>query len=160
MCVTAGFLCLRPAVARVELEGVADGLRDNVLAHLLLDDASCDAPAWRVRRLTRQAEGQIREALEAYGFYTPVIAIEPGKSPDCWVTRITVIPGDPVHLRHVTVSVSGGGESDPAFQRLLKKNPLESGSVLRHQDYEKYKKAFFDLARQQGYLPAASRPAG
>jgi len=44
------------AMAMTDIEGVRGALRDNVIAHLELDDAPCDAPTWRVRRLNNKAE--------------------------------------------------------------------------------------------------------
>jgi translocation and assembly module TamA len=147
-------LLLAPAVAagRVEVEGVRGDLRDNVLAHLSVDEAGCDAPGWRVRRLNRKAEAQVREALEAYGYYDPVISIEQGSADGCWLTTIRIEPGEPVRLREVRVAVSGEAAADPAFAMLRDTSPLAPGKALRHADYERFKRAFADLARQRGYF--------
>jgi translocation and assembly module TamA len=147
--------CLLPwatALARVEIEGVRGALRDNVLAHLRLDDAPCDAPSWRVRRLSLQAEQQIRDALEAYGYYNPVIAVRNASEDGCWLAEISIDPGAPVRLRRVDVTVSGEAEQDEAFRRLLDAKPLRAGDVLNHAAYEKHKRSFTDLARQRGYF--------
>lgn len=156
-CLAACSLPWGAALAGVEVEGVGGALRDNVLAHLALDDAPCEAPAWRVRRLRRQAEAEVREALEAYGHYNPVITIESPGAKDCWLTRISIEPGEPVRLRRVEATFSGEAATDPAFQRLGKANPLRAGKVLDHGAYEKYKRAIGDLARRQGYFAGRFR---
>ena len=159
-CFVTGFLCVcllpwASVLAKVEIDGVRGALRDNVLAHLALDDAPCDAPSWRLRRQTRQAEPQIREALEAYGYYNPVITLHSGSDPGCWLTQIAIDPGRPVRLRRVDTAITGEAEHDKAFQRLLKANPLQAGDVLNHATDDKYKKSVSDRARQQGYFAGA-----
>ena len=141
-------------LAEVEVSGVRGDLRDNVMSHLALDEAPCDAPGWRVRRLNRQVEPQVRLALEAYGYYNPVIAVELDSEQGCWLTRIRIEPGEPVRLRNVDVAIVGEAGRDPAFARLLRSQPLAPGAVLNHAAYDGYKKLFTDLARQQGYFAA------
>lgn len=153
---SASLLLSSVAAGRVEIEGVRGALRDNVLAHLSLDDAPCDVPNWRLRRLRRLAEGQIREALEAYGYYNPVIVIDsPETTNGCWLTRISIVRGPPVRLRRVEASIVGEAAASAAYQRLLRANPLRTGDVLRHASYDRYKRSFGDLARQQGYFAGA-----
>ena len=141
--------------AKVQVNGVRGDLRDNVLAHLTLDKAPCDAPSWRVRRLSRKADAEIRDALEAYGYYNPVISIGSGTEAGCWLVRIDVDPGEPVRLRQVEVAVTGEAADDAGFRRLLKSQPLRTGARLDHALYERTKKAFSDLARQRGYFAGA-----
>ena len=57
------------AQAEVSLNGIEPGQRDNILAYMRLDDETCDAPDWRVRRLFAEAEKEIRAALEVVGYY-------------------------------------------------------------------------------------------
>jgi len=141
--------------AKVQVNGVRGDLRDNVLAHLTLDKAPCDAPSWRVRRLSRKADAEIRDALEAYGYYNPVISIGSGTEAGCWLVRIDIDPGEPVRLRQVEVAVTGEAAEDTGFRRLLKSQPLKAGARLDHALYERTKKAFSDLARQRGYFAGA-----
>lgn len=159
MPVVAALLYAPAAGARVEIEGVRGELRDNVLAHLALADAPCDAPTWRLRRLRRQADGQIRTALEAYGYYNPVIEVGTPATNGCSLTRISIDPGPPARWRHVEVAVLGEAAATPPFQRLVQANPLREGVPLDHAAYDRYKKAFTDLARQQGYFAASFRAA-
>lgn len=136
----------------VDIDGVRGDLKANVLAHLQLDDASCDAPAWRVRRLAARADGQIRRALEAYGYYSPLIRIEPDEQADCWVSRITIDPGPPVLLRTIDVRLIEQDEPNAVLQELVRKQPLRAGAMLDHGAYERLKQAIADAARQQGYF--------
>ncbi|MCK6371992.1 MAG: autotransporter assembly complex protein TamA, partial [Gammaproteobacteria bacterium] len=142
------------AVARAEvrIEGIGGALRDNVRAHLTLDDASCDTPSWRLRRLRRKAEGEIREALEAFGHYDPTISVEHSVTAKCWLSVFRIGKGEPVRLRDVDVTIEGDAQSEPAFRRLLQRSPLEAGAILDHAEYESYKKKITDLARREGYF--------
>jgi translocation and assembly module TamA len=144
------------ALGSVEVRGVTGALRDNVLARLSLDEASCDVPPWRLRRLLRRADAEIRSALEAYGHYEPQITISaPADVDGCWRSTIGIDPGEPVRLREVTVTVSGPAAADPAWGRLRDRTPLTRGAVLNHATYERYKAEFLQLARRQGYFAAA-----
>lgn len=139
--------------AKVQLNGVRGELRDNVMAHLSLDNAPCEAPSWRLRRLMRKADAEVREALEAFGYYNSVIGIERAAAEGgCWLVVIDIDAGAAVQLRSVDVSIEGDAVFDPAFQRLQRRPPLRSGAQLDHALYERYKKAFGDLARQRGYF--------
>lgn len=156
VCLLYGFA----AAAGVEIQGVRGALRENVLAHLALDDAPCEVPSWRLRRLRNQAEGQIRTALEAYGYYNPAITLESASPANgCWLTRVLIERGPPVRLRQVDVRISGDAAGDKDWQRLVQANPLRRGEVLKHAAYERYKKAFTDLARRRGYFAGAFRRA-
>ena len=160
---TGFFCCLllawTAAPAKVEVSGVRGKLRDNVMAHLTLAATACDAPSWRVRRLTRKADPEIREALEAYGYYNPTIRIDSSVKSGCWLVNIGIEPGEPVRLRKVDVAVTGEAAGDREFQRLLRSGQLAPGDQLDHADYERLKKALGDLARQRScaaHSPTAS----
>jgi translocation and assembly module TamA len=151
-------ICLGPAggvIASVELHGVRGEIKDNVLAHLELDDAPCDLPSWRLRRVVRQAEPQIRRALEAYGYYSAAIALDSSAVEGCWVTRITIDIGLPVLLRTVDIRVIEEDVPNVVLQKLLRSSPLRPGDALRHSRYDSFKQALADTARQQGYFAGA-----
>lgn len=151
----ASLLPIGAARADAEVEGVRGALRDNVLSHLEIDDAPCDAPSWRIRRLNRKAERQVRDALEVYGYYSPTITVEDGSADGCFLTTVKIEPGTPVRLRTVDIALSGEAQSDPAFAKLLGARTLQTGNVLEHRTYDRFKKAFGDLARLNGYFAAA-----
>jgi translocation and assembly module TamA len=143
------------AVAALRIDGVSGALEDNIRALLTLDDAPCDVPDWRLRRLRRQADGEIRAALEAYGYYEPVIAIDPPERDGrCWRSVARVEPGEPVRLRSVDVTIDGVATDDPRFRELLRNRSLVPGDVLNHARYEALKRALTELARRQGYFAA------
>lgn len=142
------------ALAGVVITGVDGELRDNVAAHLQIDDETCDAPDWRVRRFYRQADQEIRDAIEAYGYYSATVKKSLHFGADCWTVALDIDPGQPVRLRSVEIRIAGPGGSRPEFEALHDHVPLVSGRVLNHADYEKFKRRFIDTAERFGYFDA------
>jgi len=142
------------ACADLHLEGISGDALKNVQAYLSLSREPCDSPDWKIRRLFAEADDEIRDALEVYGYYSTVISKRLSLDESCWSAQFEITPGEPVTLRSVSVSVEGPGESDPAFIALMQKNPLQPGQSLDHTLYERYKKQFTDLANRRGYFDA------
>jgi translocation and assembly module TamA len=75
-------LAMSPAMAakvtKVEVTGLADEvMEDNVRSALSLsDELDKDITARRLNYLLRQAEAETREALEPFGYYSPVITVK------------------------------------------------------------------------------------
>lgn len=142
------------AVAQVEITGLDGELLDNALIHLDLDNELCDAPTWRVEDQFERAAGEIRLALEAYGFYDTVIASTLDFEDECWSSRFEVNLGEPVRLREVDIAISGPAEADPNFSSLVEAAALAPGLQLRHRDYDRLKSELFDLSQDLGYVEA------
>jgi len=139
----------RPELVVTGVDGV---LLDNVLAHLQIDDETCAAPSWRVRRLYREADNDVEAALQAYGFYSAQVKKEFVQTGDCWSVRLEIEPGDPVVVRAVDVRIVDGEAMPDVFRRLVDHVPLESGRPLNHSDYETYKGRFTAIADRYGYF--------
>ncbi|MFW2403212.1 MAG: autotransporter assembly complex protein TamA [Gammaproteobacteria bacterium] len=132
--------------------GVEGALRDNVMAHLRIDDESCDAPSWRVRRLYREAEKNVSTALEAFGYYSAKVKKKFTSGDDCWSVELTIDPGEPVSIRDVDVRVIGAGAELPGFMKLGSNVPLQAGQPLNHADYEAFKRRFSSVADRWGFF--------
>jgi translocation and assembly module TamA len=143
------------ATADVVIEGVSSEVRANVLAHMRLDDESCDAASERVRFRFNRAEAQIHEALEPYGFYGAEVhgAIE---FPDqgCWSATFEITTGAPVVITELELKVIGDGDQEPVFQTLLDRSALKLQAPLLHGDYETLKSELSFTARELGYFDA------
>lgn len=139
---------------KIVVTGVDGAVRDNVLAHLRLDDETCGAPSWRVRRLYREAEQQAQTAVRAYGYYDARIEKAFEQTSECWSVRLAIDPGQPVQVRDVDVRVTGPGAGSPEFETILREIPLVDGKSLNHDDYEKYKRRFPSAADRLGYFDA------
>lgn len=142
---------------RVEVEGVGGEVRDNVLALLGIYQAREreDLSPVRVRRLHEQAPGEIRLALQPFGYYRPQIESQLTRTAEGWLARYVVARGEAVHLEEVDVRVGGDGADDPEFRKLIRAFPLAKGDQLRHAEYEVAKRAFQKIAAERGYIDFA-----
>ncbi|PTT99165.1 hypothetical protein DBR45_29370, partial [Pseudomonas sp. HMWF031] len=89
-------------------------------------------------RFSRGAEEQARKAAQALGYYQPHIDsdVKGGKTPRL---ILTVDPGEPVHLRNVTICIDGPAASLKSF-RVPNDHALTTGAVLNHGHYEDAKR--------------------
>ncbi|SDB46043.1 autotransporter assembly complex family protein [Pseudomonas sp. NFACC13-1] len=101
-------------------------------------------------RFSRGAEEQARKAAQALGYYQPQIdsQVKGGKDPRL---VLTIDPGEPVHLRNVTVRIDGPAASLKAF-RVPDNAALKPGAVLNHGRYEDAKRAIQNQASRYGYF--------
>ena len=158
-------LLILPAMAfaasesvRVVVEGLSGKELANVEAALgvppaLIREGKVDR-MW-LQRFERQAPGKVREALEAFGYYRPVISTRmdvPGEGE----YRLTVLvdPGEPVRLTTVQVKVQGPGTIDRELLQAASEFPLRAGDILHHDVYEKAKGDLQAKALEKGYLDA------
>ena len=77
-CCLATAPAMAAKVTKVEVTGIADEvMEDNVRSALSLsDELDKDITARRLNYLLRQAEAETREALEPFGYYSPVITVK------------------------------------------------------------------------------------
>ncbi|WP_207268195.1 MULTISPECIES: autotransporter assembly complex family protein [unclassified Pseudomonas] len=101
-------------------------------------------------RFSRGAEEQARKAAQALGYYQPQIdsEVKGGKDPRL---VLTIDPGEPVHLRNVTVRIDGPAASLKAF-RVPGNAALKPGAVLNHGRYEDAKRVIQNQASRYGYF--------
>jgi translocation and assembly module TamA len=152
-----------PAVAasesvRVVVEGLSGKELANVEAALtvppnLIQDGKVDR-LW-LERFESQAPGKVREALEAFGYYKPTIAISMDAPEEgVYTLGVRVDPGEPVRLTKVQVQVQGPGASETVMTKAVSDFPLHTGDVLRQDIYERSKGELQSKAVGQGYLDA------
>jgi translocation and assembly module TamA len=143
---------------RVVVEGLSGKELANVEAALavppyLIQDGKVDR-LW-LERFESQAPGKVREALEAFGYYKPTIAVSLDTSEEgVYRLGVRVDAGDPVRLANVQVQVRGPGASDRVLTDRAAVFPLHAGDVMRHDVYQKAKGDLQSKAVEQGYLDA------
>lgn len=105
-------------------------------------------------RFVKQADDKIRTALEPFGYYNALVTVT--KALDGAQTRLLVkiVPGEPVRVHDVTVSVVGPGREEEQIRDLVAAFPLKTGSLLLHQSYEQAKATLQAQAQALGYLDA------
>jgi translocation and assembly module TamA len=152
--VLAGAILPAAGHADLVIEGVDDELERNIRAFAGLDDETCDAEEWLIRRRYRALEKQTRDSLEPLGYYQPSISTRLSTSGACWQATLEIDPGEPVRYRTVDIVIAGDAASDAAFGELPRRQALRAGSVLRHADYDTLKRQLQTLAADRGYLEA------
>ena len=143
---------------RVVVEGLSGKEMANVEAALtvppnLIQDGKVDR-LW-LERFESQAPEKVREALEAFGYYKPAIAVNMD-TPEEGVYRlfVRVNAGEPVRLTKVQVQVQGPGASETMLTKAVSDFPLHTGDVLRQDIYERSKGELQSKAMGLGYLDA------
>jgi translocation and assembly module TamA len=143
---------------KVEIRGVDEELRTNVLTYLSLErykKGGADLNADTIERLHNRVEREVQSALRPFGYYEPQVessVSDLGRGD--WRITININPGKPVLVAHIDVHVDGPGESDPLFQRILRHLPLHDGDRLNHAAYESIKTDLQRTAATYGYLEA------
>ncbi|HEX7047250.1 MAG TPA: autotransporter assembly complex family protein [Gammaproteobacteria bacterium] len=145
-----------PVEIQVEITGVDDARRENVLAFLDIHqyrDKEILTEAM-IRRMHANAPEQIRHALMPFGFYDPEIDASLLRVDDTWQARYAIRPGTPVRLREIDARVDADAATRELFEDIIADPPVETGDILHHQDYEAFKNALMNRATQRGYLDA------
>jgi translocation and assembly module TamA len=155
MCLGASSLAC--ANIDVEIHGVEDQLRANVLVYLSFEryKKRTDLSADTVERLHNRVEREVQSALKPFGYYEPTVDSEvKDLGHGDWLVVVNITPGPPVVVDKIDLHVSGPGATDPLFQRITERPPLHSGDRLSHALYEAIKSDLQRTAATYGYLDA------
>jgi len=164
VCLLAAFTCglaAHPALAagvNVEVRGVDEKLRANVLAYLSFEryrKGGAELNADMVERLHNRVEREVQDALRPYGYFEPQVSsavTDLGKGE--WRVVVDIKPGRPVLVTSIEVKVTGPGETDPLFKRILVHPLLKPGDRLNQADYDAIKSDLQRTAATYGYFDA------
>ena len=156
---TAFALCLLFALASRAPAGVIfdvphapPGLIDNLTARSGLEAEPCDAPLWKVQRLFRSTEDDLRPALHAFGYYAAQIDKHLRRDAECWHATIEVALGARTTISARDIDIAGEARDDPELAKVIADLPLSVGTPLNHADYETIKERLRQFAAERGYL--------
>ncbi len=107
-----------------------------------------------IKRLHRIAPKEIRQALQPFGYYAPIIATKLEKTPDGWQAVYQIDPGPPTILEHVEIRVEGEGAKEPSVIQVLASTKVVAGQKLKHHAYEQTKDQLADALYDAGYIDA------
>ena len=141
----------------VDIRGVDDQLRTNVLAYLSFEryKQRTDITADTAERLHNRVEREVQAALKPFGYYEPQVNSDvQDLGHGDWQVTIDINPGPPVLIDRIAVRVQGPGASDPLFERITSNPPLHAGDRLSHAAYEGIKSDLQRTAATYGYLDA------
>ncbi|CAK2493477.1 translocation and assembly module subunit TamA [Vibrio crassostreae] len=131
----------------LEIKGLDGALEDNVDAYL----SAIPEEEYSISlRFQSRLESMIKEALNALGYYQPVIIFT--HSEDDTELTVNVDPGEPVLIYESDIVLSGEAKDDPDFLALIAKSSLSKGSILNHGNYDSLKSSIRNLGLSKGYF--------
>ncbi len=147
------------AAAEFRLSGVEEPLEGNIRAMLTIDDALTKEPLPRPGRLQylhRQAEAEIRTALQPYGYYSPNLdlTIKLEGPEDSWYAEYKIDAGPQTRLGEVQLTLTGEGQNDVELQQVIQNSGLTPGQPFLHQTYSALKSKLQSRASERGYYDA------
>ena len=144
-----------PAAATVVLDGVSDRQALNIRAFLGLSELDCDAPPWLVRWQFRRASNEIRTSLEALGYYSTQVEQElTFPTGECWRARFQILPGDPVYVREVNLTIDSPLANETAIAARVAQARDLKNQQLNHGTYEDLRRGLLETAQSLGYFDA------
>ena len=143
-----------PARAQLVFSGLDALQESNARALVSLASSKCDTNRWRVQRLFQDADGELRQALQALGYYRIEIDKRISWTEECWRAEIDVITGEPVRYRVVDISLGGAALQDAALSGLATDGSPVAGQILNHGQYERFKTTMLQRLSNQGYFEA------
>jgi translocation and assembly module TamA len=140
----------------VTISGVKGAQLDNVRAHISLLQRQQDeelSDRW-VRLLHEDAPGEIRAALEPFGYYNVEVRSNLERRDGRWVASYKIKRGEPVRVSSLELKYIGDGADMPKLVAKLEKSRLNVGDRLDHERYESAKARLIRSAENMGYVRA------
>lgn len=146
-------LLILPAVASGEvalrIEGIGGELLENVRAHIGPEE---ETGRMTFRALEQHATEKARNALQALGYYDPVLSTGREDGGKAVVCLLRIEPGEPV--RYTAFDVRLTGEGHPELDLLVSDSAPRAGDVFHHGRYEAFKSELLRSALMLGYFEA------
>jgi len=146
----------RAAGVRIEINGVPEEQREVVRTSLALNDYdNRDITPAELRAAYRDAEREIKLALEPFGYYDPKVTPHlTGDETEGWTARFDVVPGDPAVVRESRVEVAGEGKEQRRVTEAVANFKPAIGERFDHATYEASKSVVDTSLRGAGFLDA------
>ena len=142
-------------VGEVTILGLDEEMERNVRVSLsLVEAAGQEVSGRRMGYLVRAAEGEAREALEPFGFYSPTVEVERSRANGAVSVTVTVDPGEPVRVRNSDIAIIGEGGGDRYLQDDIDGFIPSPGAIFSHADYEASKIRISRRLTERGYFDA------
>lgn len=154
MLAAIGIFAAPVAYAELRIEGLDSELEANLRALSPLATTACDSARWRVERLYREADQNMRQSLRALGYYDSVIDKSLRWGDDCWLATFRIKAGEPVRYGDISLVVDGPAHDDADFLSRFAARRPQPGDVLHHGRYEDLKNAMIRSATYTGYFDA------
>ena len=147
---------VRAAGVDVEIEGLPEEQRDAVRATLALNEyAKRDISRATLRSAFKDADEQIKQALEPFGYYNAKVVKQlAGDAEKGWKAKFVVTPGAPAIVKTERVEVLGDGKDQRRVRNAIEGFVPKVGERLDHASYEASKAVIDSSLRGAGYLDA------
>ena len=138
------------------ISGIDDAIETNIRAMLDLvrhggrDNLSEAA----IRQLFTRAPGQIRNAMQPFGFYRPQIVSSLEQRSGRWRATFEIDPGEPVRVTSIDARIQGAGSEEGRLLQVIGESTMRIGRRLRHQEHDRLRDSLQNTARALGYLDA------
>ncbi|EAR21055.1 Outer membrane protein [Nitrococcus mobilis Nb-231] len=143
---------------KIKISGIDDELLNNVQVFLSIAQENKTVekkiPDRKVQELHRRATGEIKQALQPFGYYQPIIDSSLEKKENVWKARYKINKGPPTRIRKVEIRLTGEGRDAPSIRKALKSVKIAVGQRLRQQKYTILKHDLQEAAYAIGYLDA------
>lgn len=155
LCLFAAGAVQAVEVGPTTILGLDEEMTENVRVSLSLVDAAGQDVSWRrMGYLVRAAEGEAREALEPFGFYSPDIEVERTRDNGSVSVTVRVEPGEPVRVRNSDIAIIGEGGQDRYLETDIDAFIPSAGAIFNHADYEASKIRISRRLTERGYFDA------
>jgi translocation and assembly module TamA len=148
---------LAHATGTVEIRGVNDAIKANVLVYLSFEryKKTTDLSADTLDRLHERVEREVQAALRPFGYYEPKVHSDLNNlGHGDWRVTVDIDPGPPVLVDRVDVQIHGPGAADPLFTKIMSNLPVRPGDRLNHETYDNLKGELQRTAATYGYFDA------
>lgn len=159
--VFAGIAQAQSPAPDISVSGADEALRNNIRVHVGTPEARCDSGQRRLNRLLPAIRRDVERATQALGYYRAsheiqiTTAAEAGSADDanCWSLTISVVPGEPVLVGEINVTLSDQRYVN-LFNDVLTEIDIQRGDRLVHSQYEQLKSRLSAQAIDNGFFSA------
>jgi translocation and assembly module TamA len=142
----------------VVVEGLSGEALSNAQASLSIQQRSGDETldAGAIANLHQRAPGEIRRALQPFGYYQSTVSgelVAPGPGESAWLASYRVQAGEKVPVSFLDIQLEGLEATEQ--QALAATLTLTTGVPLDHRQYEGDKQRLLRQVKDLGYLDAA-----
>lgn len=138
------------------VSGLPKAANKNAVDWLKADQKNIGHPltAADVRLLYTKSPSTILQAAQPFGFFRARVLRSHLQQlkPHQWTASYYIDSGLPLHITHLSVSLTGAGASQPVFQSYLHNLPIAPGQILETERYNAVKTTFNNIATKHGYL--------
>jgi translocation and assembly module TamA len=143
------------ATVQIVVDGVDDPLKGAVASGVELSQyATRDVSDAQVRRLYEKTPGQVRTALQPYGYYDAATTGDIHQVGKDWVVTLHVSAGEPVKVSQVSLTLDAQAEAIKPIRRAMRALQNLKGQTLNDGAYDDLRDRLSGALTANGFLDA------